>query len=130
MLYSGDNGGDDVTQNDSDRDECANWEPPQRGEDSAEGSGLAGKSATVDGDSSEDAELKPPTELRDPLLRDQIRDHLEVTPQQWYVIETLLLVSPYPVFIFIYLTIDINEMAFLIVTLVYSLVATYVGLLS
>lgn len=119
-----------MTHNDSDPDEYADWEPPQGAEDPAERSGLAGKDAPTDGDSSEDTKLKPPTELREPLLRDQIRDQLDVTPRQWYVIETLLLVSPYPVFVFIYLMIDINEMAFLMVTLIYSLVATYVGLLS
>lgn len=119
-----------MTHNDSDRDEYADWEPPQEGEDSADESRLAGEDAPADGDSSEDTEQKLPTELRDPLLRDQIRDQLDVTPRQWYVIETFLIVSPYPVFIFIYLTVDINEMAFLIVTLLYSLVAMYVGLLS
>lgn len=119
-----------MTHNDSDRDEYADWEPPQGGEDSADGSTLAGEDTPADGDSSEDTERKLSTEVRDPRLRDQIRDQLDVTPRQWYVIETFLLVSPYPVFVFIYLTIDINEMAFLIVTLIYSLVAMYVGFLS
>jgi len=119
-----------VTRNGFDQDECADWDSPQEDGSSADVSELAGVDASAKEDSSEATELEPPTELRDPLLRDRIRHRLDVTPQQWYVIETFLLVSPYPVFVFVYLTIDINEMAFLIVTLLYSLVATYVGLLS
>jgi len=69
-------------------------------------------------------------ELRDRLPRDRVRDRFDVTPRQWYVIETFLLVSPYPVFVLVYLNVDINETAFLTVTLLYSLVATYAGILS
>lgn len=123
-------GGDGVTRDDPDRDEYADWEPPQRGRNAVDGDEPAGEGSSVDGDPSDDTELRAPTELPDPLPRDRIRDRLDVTPHQWYVIETLLLVSPYPVFVLLYFTVDVNENAFLTVTLLYSLVATYVGIFS
>lgn len=107
-----------MTRGDTDRDEYADWEPPR------------GSGETVDGDDPTDADEPTPAALREPLARDRIRDRLGVTPQQWYVIETFLLVAPYPVFVLVYVTLDVNETAFLAVTLVYSLAATYVGLLS
>lgn len=75
-------------------------------------------------------DLGPPTAYREPLLRDRIRDRLGVTPQQWYVVESLLLVVPYPLFIYAYLELGVGETLFLAVTLAYSLVAMYVGFLS
>ena len=107
-----------MTRSDADRDEYADWEPP-RGSDEA-----------VNGDAPTDADELTPAALREPLARDRLRDRLGVTPRQWYVIETFLLVAPYPVFVLVYVTLEVNEMAFLAVTLVYSLAATYVGLLS
>ena len=107
-----------VTRSDADRDEYADWEPP-RGSDEA-----------VNGDAPTDADELTPAALREPLARDRLRDRLGVTPRQWYVIETFLLVAPYPVFVLVYVTLEVNETAFLAVTLVYSLAATYVGLLS
>jgi hypothetical protein len=41
-----------------------------------------------------------------------------------------LLVLPYPLFVFVYLNFDVAETPFLLVTLGYSLVAMYFGLLS
>lgn len=113
-----------MTRGDPDREEYADWGPPGGTEDSVDGSDPG------DGDASDSDEIKPPTELRDPLPRDRIRNRLDVTPQQWYVLETFLLVAPYPVFALVYFTLDVNETAFLVVTLLYSVVATYVGLLS
>lgn len=68
--------------------------------------------------------------MRDQIFRDRIRDRLGATPQQWYVIETFLLVLPYPLFVLVYFSFDVNETLFLPVTLAYSLVAMYFGLLS
>lgn len=78
----------------------------------------------------DDKEWGPPAEMRDPLLRDRFRDRLGLTPQQWYVLESVLLVAPYPLFVLAYLLLDVNETAFLVVTLAYSLAAMYVGFLS
>lgn len=98
-------------------DEYADWGPPSRaGGDDAPGPEAGGGEG-------------PPT-VRAPLLRDRVRDRLGVTPRQWYVVESLLLAAPYPVFVAAYLWFDVNETLFLLVTLAYSLVATYVGFLS
>ncbi|MEF8801292.1 MAG: hypothetical protein V5A38_01115 [Halolamina sp.] len=78
----------------------------------------------------DDEEWDPPPTMREPLFRDRIRDRLGLTEVQWFVLETFLLVAPYPVFVVVYLRFSVNETLFLIVTLVYSLVAMYVGLLS
>ncbi|RAW46343.1 hypothetical protein DQW50_04440 [Halorubrum sp. 48-1-W] len=123
-------GGEDVTRDDPDREEYAGWGPPQGGGNADNETNSAGRDPSVTEGSSDETGLRPPTELRGPLLRDRLRDRLGVTPRQWYVIETLLLVSPYPVFVFVYVTVDVNETVFLTVTLLYSLVATYVGILS
>lgn len=77
-----------------------------------------------------DDEEPTPPEVREPLLRDRIRERLGVSPRAWYVIETVLLVAPYPFFVYVYLTFAVNETLFLVVTLAYSLVAMYVGFLS
>lgn len=71
-----------------------------------------------------------PPKHREPLLRDRIRERLGLSPRQWYVVETFLLVLPYPVFVLVYVTFDPNEALFLGVTLLYSLVAMYVGFVS
>ncbi|MFB6201767.1 MAG: hypothetical protein ABEI98_07130 [Halorhabdus sp.] len=106
--------------------EYADWElPGQRdpGQDDEDGG--------VPDDEPDEAERTgPPPEWRGELLRDRIRERLSVSPQQWYVIETFLLVLPYPLFVLVYLSVPVNETLFLLVTLAYSLVAIYVGFLS
>lgn len=79
---------------------------------------------------SEADDWDPPSKLRKPLFRDRIRDRLGLGPRQWYILESLLLVAPYPLFVFIYLTFDVNETAFLVATLIYSVIAVYVGFIS
>ena len=98
-------------------DEYADWGPPADPDE-------------ADADAEAETDLGPPAEMRDPLLRDRIRERLGVSPQQWYVIESALLVLPYPLFIAAYLAFGIDQTVFLVVTLGYSLVATYVGFLS
>jgi hypothetical protein len=102
-----------VTDPDDGREEYTDWSLPGADE----------------GDE-DDEEWGPPPAMREPLFRDRIRDRLGLTEVQWFVLETFLLVAPYPVFIVVYLRFGIDQMIFLIVTLVYSLVAMYVGLLS
>lgn len=109
-------------------DEYADWGPPadpEEGTDAAEGESDTAETAAAD-----ETDLEPPPELREPLFRDRIRDRLGVSPQQWYVVETLLLVAPYPLFVLVYFTVPVEETLFLLVTLVYSLIAMYVGFLS
>ena len=62
--------------------------------------------------------------------REVVRTRLNLTDRQWYVVETLLLVAPYPLFVVAYLTFPIDETVFLVSTLLYSLFATYVGMFS
>ncbi|WP_266083267.1 hypothetical protein [Haladaptatus caseinilyticus] len=77
-----------------------------------------------------DDDWGPPPTMREPLLRDRIRNRLNVSHRQWYTIEAVLIASPYPLFVAVYLLFPINETAFLAVTLTYSLVAMYVGFVS
>lgn len=113
--------------------EYAGWELP--GQSSAE-EGEKPPIDTEDGvaadtsDPDEDEPFGPPPKMRDQILRDRIRDRLGVTPHQWFVMETFLLVLPYPLFVLVYVTFPVDETLFLVVTLAYSLVAMYVGLLS
>lgn len=111
------------------RDEYADWTLPGQSDEGGDTAVSAEDGRSGDADTADEMR-PPPTEFRKPLLRDRIRDRLGVTPRQWYVIETFLLVLPYPVFVFVYFAFDVDELLFLAVTLVYSLVATYVGFLS
>ncbi|AEN06939.1 hypothetical protein Halar_3332 [halophilic archaeon DL31] len=108
--------------------EYAGWERP------GQSSGADSKKRQTDGEegviTDEDEPFGPPPKMGDQIFRDRIRDRLGVTPQQWYVIETFLLVLPYLLFVFVYVTFPVNETLFLVVTLAYSVVAMYVGLLS
>jgi hypothetical protein len=104
------------------REEYAGWSRP--GADEA-GAGSDGADAT-----DEDEEWGPPPTIREPLLRDRVRDRLGLGARQWFVLETVLLAAPYPLFVLVYLLFDVNETLFLAVTLVYSLAAMYFGLLS
>lgn len=109
-------------------DEYADWEPPVGPEKETDASEAESDTAETEG--ADESDLEPPPELREPLFRDRIRDRLGVSPQQWYVIETLLLLAPYPLFVLVYFTLPVEETLFLLVTLVYSLIAMYVGFLS
>lgn len=71
-----------------------------------------------------------PPEIRGRLLRDRLRERLGVTPRQWYVIESLLLALPYVVFVYVLFAYEVDETLFLLITLLYSLVAMYIGFLS
>lgn len=113
-------------ESDERQGEYADWELP--GQSSEDEDGPAGDAAASP--HTEEEPAGPPLKMRDQILRDRIRDRLGVTPQQWYVVETLLLVLPYPLFVLVYLSFDVAETPFLLVTLGYSLVAMYFGLLS
>jgi hypothetical protein len=110
-------------------DEYDDWGPPvdpdETDDDSVDDSDVGAPMGEAD-----ETDLGPPSEMRDPLLRDRIRDRLGVTPQQWYVIESVLLVLPYLVFLAVYFTTNVDQTLFLTVALAYSLVAMYVGFLS
>ena len=71
----------------------------------------------------------PPSE-RSRTPREAVRARFDLTDREWYVVETVLLVAPYPLFVFAYLSFPIDETVFLVVTLLYSLFATYVGIFS
>lgn len=103
-----------------DRDEYADWSLP--------GQPASGHDESADS-TGDDVPPVPP-EVREPLLRDRFRERLGVTQRQWFVIESVLLVLPYPLFILAYLALDTNETLFLALTLAYSLFAMYVGFLS
>ena len=77
----------------------------------------------------DDEDWVEPSTVREPLLRDRLRERFGVSPRRWYVIESFLLAAPYVVFVALYLTFDIPEIPFLVVTLLYSLFAIYVGIL-
>lgn len=76
-----------------------------------------------------DAELgwQPQTADRDPSRRTRLRRRLGLTPRQWFAVETALLVAPYPAFVLVYVAMPVDELLFLTATVLYSLVATYVG---
>jgi len=107
--------------------EYAGWELPGHGDEQSPSDGEDGGTVT---DADEKEPFGPPPMIQDQPVRDRIRDRLGVTPQQWYVLETLLLVLPYPLFVLVYITFPVNETLFLAVTLAYSPVAAYVGLFS
>lgn len=111
-----------MTDSDDGREEYAGWSLP--GEDEG------GEVDETDGEAEEDEVRPPPPSMREPLFRDRIRDRLGLTEVQWFVLETFLLVAPYPLFVLYYVSVGVDETLFLVVTLAYSLVAMYVGLLS
>ena len=108
------------------RSEWSGWTHPAESAESAENREDDGS----DGDQPERAPWKAPPAERPETLRERIRQRYGFTDRQWYVIETLLLVAPYPLFVLVYLYVPVDELSFLLVTLLYSLVAMYVGLLS
>jgi len=105
------------------RSEWSGWTHPAESAETREDDGS-------DGDQPERAPWKAPPAERPETLRERIRQRYGFTDRQWYVIETLLLVAPYPLFVLVYLYVPVDELSFLLVTLLYSLVAMYVGLLS
>lgn len=111
-----------MTDPDDGREEYADWSLP----------GADDRDDANDSDEADDSdeEWDPPPAMREPLFRDRIRDRLGLTETQWFVLETFLLVAPYPLFVLVYVSFDVDETLFLVVTLAYSLVAMYVGLLS
>lgn len=112
--------------------------PPEGGERAGEYEGWERPGASAgatdasdpDRESDPDEGWGPPPTMREPLFRDRLRERLGVTPRQWYLVETLLLVAPYPLFVAVYLAFPVNDTLFVLVTLAYSLFATYVGFLS
>lgn len=75
------------------------------------------------GESGPESRIEQP---EDPLRR-RLRTSLGLSERQWPHVLNLAIVTPYPVFIAGYLFLPVPEFAFLAVTLVYSLVAMYVG---
>jgi hypothetical protein len=104
------------------REEYAGWTRP--GADGAP----AGSDEQPPEDRDDEDWVEPST-VREPLLRDRLRERFGVSPRRWYVIESFLLAAPYVVFVALYVAFDLPEIPFLIVTLLYSLVAIYVGIL-
>jgi hypothetical protein len=105
-----------------DREEYAGWTRP--GADGAP----AGSDEQPPEDRDDEDWVEPST-VREPLLRDRLRERFGVSPRRWYVIESFLLAAPYVVFVALYIAFDLPEVPFLVVTLLYSLVAIYVGIL-
>lgn len=58
---------------------------------------------------------------------ERMKERLGITPYQWFIIETLLIVLPYPLFVAAYFLLSPPELPFLAVTLLYSLIAMFVG---
>lgn len=76
--------------------------------------------------------MSPPGRDEEPPATDgsrraRLRRRLGVTERQWLVIETVLLVLPYPFFVLVLLYTDVPELPFLLLTVAYSLVAIVVG---
>ena len=117
----------DAPEHPEEREEYADWSLPGQPA-SGQGDEPAGSTDEAPGRTDDDPPVPP--EVREPLLGDRFRERLGVTQRQWFVVESFLLVLPYPFFVLVYLTVDVNETAFLVVTLAYSLVAMYVGFLS
>jgi len=106
-----------VTDPDDGREEYTDWSLP-------------GAEGTEESEDEGEERRDPPPALREPLFRDRVRDRLGLTPRQWFVLETFLLAAPYPLFVLVYVTYDVDQTLFIAVTLIYSLIAMYVGLLS
>lgn len=104
-----------MTDERDDREAYADWQPPGADDGTA---------------SPDDDVIQAPPKMRQPLFRDRIRDRLGLSPRQWFVLETFLIAAPYPVFVLVYFLFDVDQTPFMVVTLLYSLVAIYVGLLS
>ncbi|GAA0256711.1 hypothetical protein GCM10009000_086910 [Halobacterium noricense] len=88
-----------------------------------------------DGDTSDNStsgyvSWKSPPSERSRTPREAVRTRFNLTDRQWYVVETLLLFAPYPLFVIMYLMFPIDGTVFLVSTLLYSLFAMYVGIFS
>jgi len=60
-------------------------------------------------------------------LRNRLRRRLGLGESGWLVVETLALVAPYPLFVWVLLFTDVPELPFLLATAVYSVLATVFG---
>lgn len=61
-------------------------------------------------------------------LRDRIRSELGLSTQQWALSVSVLTFLPYPIFVYLIWTGILDGIAFLVVTLAYSVVAMYINL--
>lgn len=57
----------------------------------------------------------------------RVQARLGISEQLWFVIESILLFLPYPLFLLIYQTVPVPETPFLALTLLYSVFAIWFG---
>lgn len=57
----------------------------------------------------------------------RVQDRFGLSAQRWFVVESFLLVLPYPVFVFVYLSFPVPEVPFFGLTAIYSLFALWFG---
>ena len=62
-----------------------------------------------------------------PGRRTRLRRRFGLGEQGWLLVETLALVAPYPLFVWVLLSTDVPELPFLLATVVYSVLATTFG---
>lgn len=118
--------GDDEDSSDRE-EEWSGWtHPAETGERSEPENSNAEREASGP---PERAPLKRPPSERSESIRERLRRQYGLTDRQWYVVETLLLVAPYPIFVLVYIFVPVDETIFLVITLLYSFVAMYVGFL-
>ena len=104
--------------NDEDHIETA-WTPPTADDDSGKQGGPA--------DAGDDSGARAEPETISETVAARAQTRLGLSPQQWFVVESVLLVLPYPLFVLAYLYLPVPETAFLAATVVYSAFAVWFG---
>lgn len=94
------------------------WTPPTTDDDSE---------GNASPDSGTDTGPTPKTASVPEAVAERAETSLGLSPQQWFVVESLLLVLPYPLFVLAYLYLPVPETAFLVATVVYSAFALWFG---
>lgn len=61
--------------------------------------------------------------IRSGSRSERLQDHFELSPKQWDFLVSFLLFLPYPVFTLLIITQTLNNWSFIIITLIYSVIA-------
>jgi hypothetical protein len=114
---------------------AAEWTRPTPGDDPGSGSGSDSDpgpgpghdEAASPGVIDADAPVEPDAESIPEAVARRVQARFGLSDEQWFVVESLLLFLPYPLFALVYFSFPVPEVPFLAVTVVYSVFAVWFG---
>jgi hypothetical protein len=97
------------------------------GESSARGEPSARAGTDADAGSGTGARDRPGEESLPESVARRMQARLGISADRWFVVESVLLFLPYPLFVLVYVAFPVPEVPFLALTVAYSLFAVWFG---